>query len=145
MQDGIYEDLGDKSQLNTKNKTNLVSAINEIVDKEILWTNPNPTNDFDSQTVELLDNINNYKYLIIEFLIQINRGTIFTGIIEDYSNKQEFGTVFNQQGKIYGGARLVEIRNNNTIYIEACYGSENISASTKHSEWLIPQRIIGMN
>jgi hypothetical protein len=44
MQDGIYEDLGDKSQLNTNSKTNLVNAINSIIDAEIYSTEEVKTN-----------------------------------------------------------------------------------------------------
>ena len=38
MQDGIYEDIGNKSNLSTDSKTNLVSAINEVVDYGVLST-----------------------------------------------------------------------------------------------------------
>lgn len=119
----------------------------DYLNKKILWTNPNPTNDFDSQTVELLDNINNYKYLIIEFLTSKDRNTIFTGIIEDYNNQQEFGTVFNYYGTIFIGARLIEISANNQLYIERAYGYTqfNTSGEYAHVNWLIPQRIIGIN
>lgn len=44
MQDGIYEDLGDKSQLKTNSKTNLVNAINSIIDAEIYSTDEIKTN-----------------------------------------------------------------------------------------------------
>ncbi len=119
----------------------------DYLNKKILWTNPNPTNDFDSQTVELLDNINNYKYLIIEFLTHKDRNTIFTGIIENYNKEQEIGNVFNYNGLIFVGARLIQIPANNQLYIERAYGYTQFNASGeyRHDGWLIPQRIIGIN
>lgn len=38
MQDGIYEDIGNKSQLNTDSKASIVSAINEINEKTFYST-----------------------------------------------------------------------------------------------------------
>ena len=117
-----------------------------LPDKKILWANPNLTSDFDSQTIELLDDVRNYKYLIIEFLTNKDRNTIFTGIIENYNKEQEIGTVFNYYGTIFVGARLIQIPANNQLYIERAYGYTqfNTKSEYRHDGWLIPQRVIGV-
>ncbi len=59
--------------------------LSNILEGKILWTNPNPNNDFNAQTVPLSDNINNFKsYIVIykyyktdEYYLQINMPTTF--------------------------------------------------------------------
>ena len=65
--------IGDLTALTTTDKSDLVSAINEIITKlndldgKKIWTNASPTSSFASQTITLSESLSNYNYYEIVF------------------------------------------------------------------------------
>ena len=126
----------------TENKNDITSLKN----KTTLWTNTDPDAWFGAQTITLSDNMNNYKYLMIECRNFPDRNTLYTAIIENYSKSYEIGNVFNWDGLIFVGSRRMDIPANNQLYFEGAYGYINFDPNRgySHDDWLVPQRVIGI-
>lgn len=74
MQDGIYDDIGNLTTLETTNKENVVSSINELNNVKSLrlkklWENPNPGADIGGSGYKIVLNSNDYDYLVLIYAI----------------------------------------------------------------------------
>lgn len=88
IEQGIYDNsvgIGNLSNLETTEKTNMVGALNEVRTNfggTLLWTNSNPTSTFDSQTLSNVD-FSNYDMVEILFYQAANQLILCsTGILK---------------------------------------------------------------
>ena len=117
--------IGDLTALTTTDKSDLVSAINEIITKlndldgKKVWTNSNPTNTFAGQTITLSESLNNYNYYEIVFRQNITSSRYFsTGKIP-----VDYGTILEAYGNTYRATGTTV--SGNTIYFESATPDNN--------------------
>lgn len=102
-----------------------------------LWTNPNPTSDFNEQTI-IIDNLSNYKYLVVEFKLY----KTFTGTPKLEKFKNEIGTHYgtlNCGDDTFYGRKFYVISSNEVKFSKAYRGSTTIV------DYVIPLAIYGTN
>lgn len=153
IEEGIYQNsvkadqVGDLTTLKTTVKNNLVNAINENYDNidglvgTILWTNPNPTSNFDGQNV----NLSNSDYDVLEIIF--DQGA---GMNKIFSQKFIKGKGTFLQCDLVAEAGIY-FRWRNIIYVNDTeytigYGYQQIagqSSSSQANSAIIPLYIIG--
>lgn len=120
------------------------------LDETVLWTNPNLTSDFASQTVTLSDNVDNYDFIKFVFNLSTTAATHRCSI---YS-VEELKTFVNPTNDWSRASSPMRSNSNNASFVRGIiYQSSNSltignasgyqSSSTSNSA-LIPYQIIGM-
>lgn len=141
---GNDDKIGNLSDLNTADKSNLVEAINE---KKInkLWENPNTNNTFSPQSITLSSD--DYDYLI--WLFDYKKG--LNKSISAFSIKGQ-GVFANAAGYWEpGGAtyaatirRDITYVNDKKINVDNCYARYgNNTSNNPANDWLIPIAVYG--
>ena len=110
-----------------------------------LWTNPNPSNDFSSQTITLAND--NYDYAImicagrttelntqVSFLFEKGKTPILNYVL---TNAEEAYSVENMCRRVY-------YTNNTTLNVQDCYYSLKSNATIVGNNLLIPYKVIGI-
>lgn len=147
MEKIIFEDLpSTNTPLNADNlnqiQENVENAIEEIRDNlvKILWSNSNPTNNFDAQTVSLNDDISNYDmYCVIFNQSTGSTNQLTTGILP-------IGDTFVNMAINKNFRRSLSVSGNSLTFSDAkefsAYGE--VTQKTENAQ-LIPTYVIGFN
>lgn len=119
----------------------------------VLWTNPSPTANFGKQSVTLSDDINNYDYIVVEYIYS-RSSTIDTEKSKSIMSITDFkeggvGTSVSRTcmalGIINGSnasyTRQVWYQDDTTIQISACYA---MTSTTQANGNAVPLQIIGI-
>lgn len=116
-----------------------------------MWENPDPTAQFTTQTVTLLDSINNYDYLKFTFKSKYTVNDISTQLINISEFKKLIGTAtdnyFHSMCSIavyyntYALSRRVLYINDTSIQFTTCY---YMNAAGATNQFAIPVSIIGI-
>lgn len=105
---------------------------------KVLWENSNLTSSFDGQSVVLNDNISNYKYYAIIFIMATNDNTTFnTGKIP-IENKTML-MCYTAGQKI----RICSVPSNKTFTFGKAYKYTSITSASEDNTFCIPYQIIG--
>lgn len=143
----FFEDLpSTNTPLNADNlnqiQKNVENAIEEIRDNlvKILWSNSNPTNNFDAQTVSLNDDISNYDmYCVIFNQSTGSTNQLTTGILP-------IGDTFVNMAINKNFRRSLSVSGNSLTFSDAkefsAYGE--VTQKTENAQ-LIPTYVIGFN
>lgn len=151
----FFEDLpSTKTPLNADNlnqiQENVENAIEEISDSieknvkenlvKILWSNSNPTNNFDAQTVSLNDDISNYDmYCVIFNQSTASTNQLTTGILP-------IGDTFVNMAINKNFRRSLSVSGNSLTFSDtkefSTYGE--VTQKTENAQ-LIPTYVIGFN
>lgn len=121
----------------------IINEVKSVNEKKIIWTNPNPTNSFGTQTITLDESLNNYDCYAIIFKQSIignrlyNTGQIPVG----------HGTIcFYCAGLVYWFRPTSDLVSGNTIAFEdAVEVSINNHTNTTDNSRVIPMYVIGYN
>ena len=130
--------IGQLADLDTTDKTDIVSAINENAGAiakigTVLWTNPSPSSDF-SNGILSVPNVNKYKIILIHFLVN-------KSVSEEYSST--FTAYVGQKGYLTQGEyfRLFTTYTNAAqVYFEQG-GKSGVGFD---NQYIIPYKIIGI-
>lgn len=147
MQDGIYEDIGDLSSLDTSDKSSLVTAINEINNTRLikLWENPSPNSNFTSQTISLQSD--DYDFLVIFFGDGYDYGSGFGSILKGQSYNHGWVWDYDSGNNVYynaGYRRSFNYVNDTTYNVSDCYVRYGGSSSNPTANnYCIPLKIYG--
>lgn len=110
-----------------------------------LWTNPNPSNDFSSQTITLAND--NYDYAI---MICVGRSTEVDTQVSFLFEKGAspiLNYVLTNDGETYSAetiCRRVYHTNNTTLNVQDCYYSLKSTSAITANNLLIPYKVIGI-
>ena len=110
-----------------------------------LWTNPNPSNDFSSQTITLAND--NYDYAIMLCASRANALDIQVSFLFEKGTTPILNYVLTNADAAYSVenmCRKVYRTNNTTLNIEDCYYSLKSNAATVSNSLLIPYKVIGI-
>lgn len=109
----------------------------------VLWTNPNPTSAFDSQTIIL--STSNWDYCEIIYKNYMDSDTFESQRVYRNYIPSELGGTFYYNGFLYTGTRKITSQNDGAIlgfgYAQGIkLGDTVLAADTK---WIVPLKIIG--
>ena len=110
-----------------------------------LWTNPNPSNDFSSQTITLAND--NYDYAIMLCASRANALDIQVSFLFEKGATPILNYVLTNADAAYSVenmCRRVYRTNNTTLNIQDCYYSLKSNAATVSNSLLIPYKVIGI-
>lgn len=115
---------------------------NKAFGGKVLWTNPNPTNNFLAQNITLSSD--DYNYLEIYFRPYISENYIKSVKIEKGQNAL-LDCFFRHNSQNYAGIRHINYVNDITLAVEICYSivANNVFINQPDESWLIPIKIIG--
>lgn len=118
----------------------------------VLWTNPNTSVDFDSQTVTLSDSIGNYKYIKFVYLfakgntvemdwyVATDKLRMTSGTNGSFAlGLNNFGT---SSGTLYPWSRVVYYVSDTSILF---HPARAVNALITQNQRLIPKEILGVN
>lgn len=148
MVDGIYDDIGDVSELETTAKGSLVDATNELNTTRLikLWENPNPNASFANQTITLSSN--DYDYLIWVWKNYVtNQYNDSTFCLKGYGVYLNLASDYNIGSGNYNVAsytRVVSRTTDTSFSVDNCYARYGNSTSrpTSNSN-IIPIAVYG--
>lgn len=112
------------------------------INRELLWTNANPTSDFITQTISI--GANSYKLLIIVFRASTSSPYLHEFIfnINDYGNFKIFSsTDYSLVKTIF---RAIVLTKGGDIEIKSAYFSDTYGNYTLSNQVLIPFKIYGV-
>lgn len=113
----------------------------------VLWTNASPTSTFNSQTVTLSDDINNYDYIKITY----RASTTLTSTLSIMLSLEEWLKTTNATGVCYPA---IAVRINSVVYArrvshntdtDVIFASAiRMNASGANQDYIIPTEVIGL-
>lgn len=133
------------NKITAANLNEIKSVVNDNADLlsnitgTILWTNPNPTSTFDSQSITL-SNSDYDCYEIIYQFSQLNAMLFNTGKIPKGNNINIFFAFNNGTDTHLHTNRLIRYENDTTLYAENCYSSADNNTTNNRC---IPLYVIG--
>lgn len=110
-----------------------------------LWTNPNPSNDFSSQTITLAND--NYDYAIMICASRTNELTIQVSFFFEKGTAPLLNYVLTNESSEYATeamSRRVYYLNDTSYNIENCYYSQKSNNAIVGNNLLIPYKVIGI-
>ena len=110
-----------------------------------LWTNPNPNNDFSSQTITLAND--NYDYAIMICAGRTNELNTQVSFFFEKGTAPILNYALTNDGAEYSVENLcrkVLYTNNTTLNIQDCYYSLKSNAAVVANNLLIPYKVIGI-
>lgn len=129
------------SDVDTYSCNYLNTKFNDIAKlrEKILWTNPNPENDFDAQTISLISD--DYDELIWYFISDIDN---VNPLIISSTNFKKYGTQvsFNSTASLRYWARRVTYNSDTSYSIEDCHLLSGTGDSISNNS-LVPLYVVG--
>ena len=110
-----------------------------------LWTNPNPSNDFNPQTITLAND--NYDYAIMICASRTNELNTQVSFLFEKGTTPILNYVLTNDGEAYSVenmCRRVYYTNNTTLNVQDCYYSLKSNAAIVGNNLLIPYKVIGI-
>ena len=110
-----------------------------------LWTNPNPSNDFSSQTITLAND--NYDYAIMICVSRTNELDIQISFFFEKGNVPLLNYVLTNEDSEYAieaMSRRVYHTNNTTLNVQNCYYTQKTNNAIVGNNLLIPVKVIGI-
>lgn len=121
-------EMSDRSRNTVENNVIKQYVDNSIISRKILWTNPNPTSTFDSQSITLSSDDYDCYEIIYQFS-QMNVMLFNTGKIPKGNNINIFFVLNNSTNTHLHTNRLIRYENDTTLYAENCYSSTDNNAT----------------
>ena len=110
-----------------------------------LWTNPNPSNDFNSQTITLAND--NYDYAIMTCMGRTNELNTQVSFFFEKGTAPILNYVLTNSDAAYSVeniCRRVYHTNNTTLNVQDCYYAKKSDAAIVGNNLLIPHKVIGI-
>lgn len=110
-----------------------------------LWTNPNPSNDFNPQTITLAND--NYDYAIMICASRTTELNTQVSFLFEKGTTPILNYVLTNAGEAYSVenmCRRVYYTNNTTLNVQDCYYSLKSNAAIVGNNLLIPYKVIGI-
>lgn len=110
-----------------------------------LWTNPNPSNDFSSQTITLAND--NYDYAIMICVSRTNELDIQISFFFEKGNVPLLNYVLTNESSEYAieaMSRRIYHTNNTTLNVQDCYYTQKTNNAIVGNNLLIPVKVIGI-
>lgn len=139
--DEVYNNIGDLSNLNTADNTNLVSAINSMFSIK-LWENPNENTSFSSQDVSI-QNLSDYEMIEIfakNYGSSSYKNLVSVRIINGYNG---YLCVIETNGGIINRQATVDWVNNKVTFEDAKFKDVNATSASVVNARAVPVFIIG--
>ncbi len=139
--DEIYNNIGDLSNLNTADNTNIVSAINSMLSIK-LWENPNGNTSFSSQAVSI-QNLSDYEMIEIfakNYASSSYKNLVSVRIINGYNG---YLCVIETNGGIINRQATVDWVNNKVTFENAKFKDVNATSASNDNNRCIPLIIVG--
>lgn len=122
------------------------------VTEKVLWSNPSPSANFAAQTVTLSDDINNYDYICIDYIVNKENPNISSRIIypvDDFKTYllnngtlHIFGALNIEDANNNSYSRIVYYQNDTTIGFTSIFGVNKAYSTTNGAN---PLQILGLN
>lgn len=138
-------EMSDRSRNTVENNVIKQYVDNSIISRKLLWTNPNPNEQFSSQSITLSSD--DYDVLEIYYYDWVDAGSykdlLCQKTIKGHSTKLQVQLSHNSNS--YAGNRRIRYINDTTLQVDDCYRIIDNSAfnNAKANYWNVPLYVVG--